>query len=54
VSCLGALRKPKEACTFKDDYEECRKLDVDIDEQRDQLQGKANVVPTAASSSCHS
>jgi len=23
------LRKPEEACTFKDDYEECRKLDVD-------------------------
>ena len=40
LSCLGALRKPKETCTFKDDYEDCRKVDVDIDEQRDQPQGK--------------
>jgi hypothetical protein len=43
VSYLGALRKPKETCTLKDDYEECRKVDVDIDEQRDQPQ--ANVAP---------
>ena len=40
MSCLGALRKPKEICAFRDDHERCRKLDVDIDEQRDQLQGK--------------
>jgi hypothetical protein len=40
VSCLGALRKPKEICASRDDYEECRKLDADIVEQRDRLQGK--------------
>jgi hypothetical protein len=40
VSCLGALRKLKETCASRDDYEECRKLDADIVEQRDRLQGK--------------
>jgi hypothetical protein len=32
-SHVWVLRKPKEACTFKDNYGECRKLDADIDEQ---------------------
>ena len=24
LSCLGALRKPKETCSSRNDYEECR------------------------------
>jgi hypothetical protein len=36
----GCTKEAKEICAFRDDHGRCRKLDVYIDEQRDQLQGK--------------